>query len=184
MPDISLIPKDYKEKKGGFKTIFSKIEILIIILIVFSLLVYGGLLFYSKSLNSQFYSLQKRAEEISKERNKEFENEAVSLAKTLKNLEVILKDHLYWSNLFSKLGELTVPQISFTDFKGDLAKDGSANLVLNGKTTGYTYLARQMASFSQEKLISDVKISGITLGTEGGIEFGLNINFLKEILLK
>ncbi len=182
--DISLIPKDYKEEKFSFKTIFPKMGILVIGLVVFSLLVYGGLFFYNKSLNNQIDEFKTQIEEINNQRDNEFEANAKSLDSALKSLKKVLENHLYWSNIFSKIEELTVPQVNFLDFKGTLEEDGSVKLTLSGITLGYTYLAKQMVSFGQEELVSGIKVSGISLGTEGGVEFDLDINFLKDILLK
>lgn len=184
MPDVSLIPKDYKQEKLGFKTIFSKIGILAVALIMLSLLVYGGLFFYNKSLNNQLGEFHAQIEEIDKQGDDEFEKEVKFLDSALKSLKTILKNHLYWSSVFSKIEELVVPQVSFSSFKGILKEDDSINLILNGITSGYTYLAKQMVSFNQEELVSGVEVSGISIGTEGGIEFSLDINFLKDILLK
>lgn len=184
MSDISLIPKDYKEEKLGFKTIFPKIGILTIGLVVLSLLVYGGLFFYNKSLNNQIDEFQAQIEEINNQRDNEFEKKVKSLDNALKSLKQVLKNHLYWSSIFSKIEELTVPQVNFLDFKGTLGKDGSVKLALSGITSGYIYLAKQMVSFGQEELVSGIKVSGISLGTEGGVEFGLNVIFVKDILLK
>ena len=77
-----------------------------------------------------------------------------------------------------------MPQVDFTDFSATTKTDGSVSLTLSGSAAGYTYLAKQMVSFGQEKLISNIEVSGITLGTEGGIEFRLSVNFLKDVLIK
>lgn len=183
MADISLIPKEYK---AGFnlRTIFSKTRSFVTVLILLSLLVYGGLFLYGKSLGANLEDLQNQAEELNKKRDVDFEKKVILLEKALGNLKIILKNHLYWSNLFSELGQLTVPQVSFLDFRGTIENDGSITLSLKGSIPGYTYLAKQMVSFGQEKLVSNIEVSGINLGTQGGIEFTLNINFLKDILLK
>lgn len=184
MADISLIPKEYEKRKFGFGKIFSKMGFFIPGLVVLSLLVYGGLSLYNRSLVNQLEKIQSQIVEVEKQRDIDFEKKAISLEKTLNSLKIVLKNQLYWSNLFSKLGELTVPKVSFSNFAGRVEKDDSVGVNLSGNAAGYTYLAKQMVSFSQEKSVSNVETSGITLGTEGGIEFVLNINFLKDILLK
>ncbi len=183
MADITLIPKDYKEKVEG-KTIFSKIAILAFVLLILGLLVYGGLFFLKESLDSQLVDLRGQIEKLDGQKDKEFEGKVISLEKALKSLKTILNNHFYWSSLVSKLESLVVPQITFSSLDGKSLEDGSISLVLKGSAPGYTYLAKQMVSFSQDDLVSNVKASGITLGTEGGIEFTLDINFLKDILLK
>lgn len=183
MTEISLIPKAQKEKTGA-ESIFSKLGIIVLILFVASILIYGGLFFYNKSLESNLYELQQEIKIVDEQRDIEFEKELIPLEKTLKDLKTILKDHLFWSDLLIKFEGLVVPQVTFLDFSGGLDESGSINLDLNGRTLAYTYLAKQMVSFANENLISDVELSVIKLGTEGGIEFEISINFKKDILLK
>ena len=182
--DIGLIPKGYGKEKVGFKTIFSKIGILLIGLLVLSLIVYGGLFYYNKSLTEKLSELQTQTEEINRQRDTEFEEKVISLEAALNSLKKILKNHVYWSNVFSKFESLTLPQVSFSNFNANLKDDGSVGLTISGNTSGYTYLAKQMVSFSQDELVSNIELSGINLGTEGGIGFGLSVDFLGEILLK
>lgn len=179
-----MIPKEYKEEKIGIGVIVSKASVLAVVLLALSLLAYGGLFLYQRPLIDQLQDLQAEIEEVKKQRDEDFEEEAESLYAVLKSLNPLLENHLYWSNIFSKIEELTVPRVSFADFNGTIAESGgSPSVTLSGKTAGYTYLAKQMKSFSQEELVSDIKVSGIQLSTEGGIEFGLYINFAKDILL-
>lgn len=182
MADISFIPQEYR---GGFgiKTIFSKIAILILGLSLLALAVYGGFFLFNKSLKTQLGEIQNQIEELNKKRDSDFEKKVVSLEKGLDGLKIILKNHVYWSNLFSDLEKLTVPSVSFSDLQGSIRADGSIDITLNGSAPSYTYLAKQMVGFGQEKLVSNIEVNGIKLGTEGGVMFALNINFLKDTLL-
>ena len=183
MADISLIPKDYK-KGLSIEAIFSKIGIFVFALVIIGLLIYGGLVFYNKSLVKDIKETENKIKELNDQKDKDFEKGAVSLDKALNSLKNILKNHLYWSNVFSKFEKTTVPQVVFSNFSGSINQDGSVALSLNGKTSGYTYLAKQMVSFGQEKMVSGIELSGISISSQGGIEFVLNINFSKDILLK
>jgi len=121
--------------------------------------------------------LKNQARELNQQRDRDFEEGVKSLDQTLKNLKTILKNHLFWSNLFSLIEEF------FSEFSGSLAKDGPLIKVL-GETSGYTYLAKQIRSLEQHALISAPKVGNISLSTKGGIEFELIINFAKDILKK
>ena len=92
MTDITLIPKDYKEKIGA-KTIFSKIGILAFVLLILSLLAYGGLFFLKKSLGSQLVDLHGQIEELDGQKDEEFEERVISLEKALESLKTILSNH-------------------------------------------------------------------------------------------
>ena len=184
MSDISLIPKEYKKTKIGFGRVISKIGVIAIILVILALLAYGGLLFYSSKMEENINSIQAQIKELNQQRDEEFEKEVVATDKALKNLKTIFKNHLYWSNIFSTIEELTVPELGFTGFSGNLSGSSSATISLAGRTSGYTYLAKQMVSFQENDSISGIVVSGISLSTEGGIEFVLNINFSEDILLQ
>jgi len=180
--EISLIPKEHK-KEGILAIIVSRLGILAIISVILSLSVYGGLNFYKKGLQDDLVSLKNQARELNQQRDKNFEEEVKSLDQTLKDLKIILKNHIFWSKLFSLIEELAVPQVAFSEFSGSLAKDGPLIKVL-GETSGYTYLAKQIRSLEQHALISAPKVGNISLSTKGGIEFELIINFAKDILKK
>ena len=183
--EISLIPKDYKgEKRSGLRDILSKVAILAVVLVVLSLLAWGGLSFYNKSLGNRLAEISTQIEEIDEQRNEELEKELKSLDKIFQSLKTVLENHLFWSNFFSKLENLTVPEVYFLDFGANIEQEGFVKLMLSGETSSYTYLARQMKSFSQESMVSEVEASGIGLGPEGGLAFELSINFSKDILFK
>ena len=183
MDNISLIPKDYK-KEGIFKSTSSKIELILVISIILALVLFGGLFFYQKSLSSELEGLQAEAAELEGQRDKEFENKAVPFEKTLKNLKVVLDKHLYWSKLLSEIESLAVPQVSFSNFNGILESDGLVKLILDGNAMGYTYLAKQLTSFGQEKSVLNIETDNIRLGSEKGIDFEFIIKFAKDTLLK
>ena len=94
-----------------------------------------------------------------------------------------MKKHFYWSDFVSKFESLIVPQVTFSNFNGKSLENGPVDLTLDGIAAGYTYLAKQMTSFIQNDSVSNVEVTKITLGDKGGIEFTLNINFKKGILL-
>jgi len=183
MADVSLIPKDYKQK-SSLKAIFSKIGILIIVLLILSVGAYLGLYFYNDSLNAQLQDLKSQVEEVNKERDVEFEKKVLSLESAMLIFENIFENHNYWSNIFSKLETLTIPQVIYFDFDGIISKNGSVDLSFDGRTTGYTYLAKQMVSFLDDPMVTNLELTGLSLGSEGGIEFGLNVNLLKDVLSK
>ncbi len=183
MADVSLIPKESKSK-SIFVTIFSKIGIWVIVLLFLSLGAYGALYYYNNSLNAEFQDLKDQVEEMNKQRDAEFEKKVLSLERRMLFFEDVFENHTYWSNVFSKLEEVTIPQVRFKDFNGRVSKDGSVNIDLDGHTSGYTYLAKQMVSFLDDKLVSNLEVSNLSLTSEGGIEFSFNVNFLKDILNK
>jgi len=181
--EISLIPKERKERKGLLMLIGSKLGILAMALIILSLLIYGGLTFYKNRLEEDLFLLKTRIEELNQNRDRNFEKEVKSLDQALKNLKIILQNHVYWSNLFSVIEKLVVPQVTFSEFSSKIEK-GDSVVSMAGETSGYTYLAKQIRSFEQHSLISGSKVRNISLGTKGGIEFEMDIIFKRGVLKK
>lgn len=182
MVDINLLPKEYRKKKEGLKTIFSKTGGMVLVLLILAFALYGGVLFYKNKLTQNLNIIEEKVTELDQKRDPEMEQIITGLNKQLGTLENLFKEHLYWSRLFGKIEELVVPRVYFSEAKLTLTED-KVNVVLSGNALTYTVLAQQMASFQDESLIKKIEISSISLSTEGGIDFDLAITFSKDALL-
>ena len=58
MPDVNLIPTEYKKKEKGVATIFSKTGGVVLILLILSLLLYCGRFFYHNKLNQELNNIK------------------------------------------------------------------------------------------------------------------------------
>lgn len=195
MPDVNLIPKEYKKGKIELSTIFSKTGGIVLILLILSLLLYGGLLLYKSKFNKKLDNLEQEKsvinQSIEQAVDKETKQAIIDLDKNLDTLKGLFENHVYWSRLFSKIEELTVPQAYFSESSFRILKDieegkqleESVEVSLSGNVLSYTILAKQILSFQEESLVKEVKISEISLANEGGIRFNLGIVFSKDILL-
>jgi len=181
--DINLIPREYREKKEGLRAIFSKITLAILALLILGLLFYGGLLLYKKNLNKNLDNIVKEKKILDSKRDPETEKSMIDLDKKISALKTLFENHVYWSSLFKKIEELTIPEVYFSQAKVNLSDTGP-ELGVEGNTSTYTNLARQILSFQEDSLVEEVKVSGISLGEESGIKFNLSVNFSKDILLK
>jgi len=179
---ISLIPKEGEKIK--IENIFSKIGIVLIVLIILAAGIYGGLFFYNEKLNQQILAIKGQIEELDKNRNPEFENRVILLERKLLALKEVLNKHFFWSNLLSKIEKLAVPQIIFTGLEAEANEDGSLRAVLSGISPGYTYLAKQFVSFSNDQSVSKINIPGISLSPEGGLEFDIYLDFKNGFLIQ
>ncbi|MBD3282238.1 MAG: hypothetical protein GF387_01355 [Candidatus Portnoybacteria bacterium] len=183
MPEVNLVPEGYKKKKGGFLGIFSKIGGMVLILFILSLLVYGGLLFYEKSLSDKLDKIEEDIKLVKSKRSPEKEEEIINLDKKLEIVENIFKDHLYWSEMVGKLESLIVPEVYFFDSEMTFNLN-KMNLFFTANAANYTSLARQMVSFQEEEIVEKVDVSGIQLSSEGGIDFNLSVVFSNKSLDK
>jgi len=183
MVDVNLIPKGYKKKKLEISTIFSKTGGIVLILVVLSLLLYGGLLIYKGKLNKDLDNVRNEIELLNQKRNPELETAIIDLDKKLGILKDLFEGHFYWSQLLTKIQDLTITQAYFDNARFTFSAD-KVNAIFTGNAITYTGLARQLLSFQQEPLTEEARVSNITLSNEGGVDFDITVVFSKDILLK
>jgi len=183
MVDVNLIPKEYKKKKVKISTIFSKTGGGVLILIVLSLLLYGGLLIYKEKLNKDLDNTKNEIELLDQQRDPEIEAVIIDLDKKINILKDLFEGHFYWSQVLTKIEDLIISQAYFKNAKFTFLAD-KVNAVFTGNTLTYTGLARQLLSFQQEPLTEEARVSNIALSNEGGVDFNITVVFSKDILLK
>lgn len=182
MTDINLIPTEYKKKRTGLRAIFSKTVGIILALLILSLLVYGGLLIYKKSLTQDKNNVDQKLSDLESKRDNKLENAIYRADKKLTSVENLFKSHFYWSNVFVKIEQLVVPGVYFKEAKTNIADDG-IGLILTGNSNTYTDLAKQMVSFGEDTIVEKVELSDIKPNESGGIEFVLSILVSEPILI-
>ena len=182
MVDINLIPKEYKGRGLDFANIFSKTGGIALILFILSLLIYGGLFFYSQALDKKLESVKQEITTLDSKRDSTTESAIDTADKKLELIEGLFKDHFYWSKLFSEIEKAVVPQVYFSESKFNFAEE-KVNLLLSGSAKGYTAVAQQMVSFKENSSVEEIEVSNIRLNDSGGVEFDLAIVFSKSILL-
>ncbi len=152
-------------------------------LVILSLLFYGGLFLYQSNLKKNLKSIENEIIVMDSERNTELEKNIIDTDKRINLLKNLFQNHLYWTAMFKKMEELTIPEVYFSEARFSLSL-GKLEAGLEGSSGTYTNLARQMVSFQEDSLVEKVKVSGISLDEEKGIKFGLSIIFSKDILLR
>lgn len=182
MPDVNLIPKEYKKRKQKLSVTFSKTGGVVLGLLILGLLLYGGLLLYQNEINKELDNIKTETQILDQKRDKEREKVVIDLDKKLGVLKEIFEKHVYWSKLFNKMEELTVFWTYFSEVKFNFSGE-AAKASLFGNALTYTTLAKQMKSFQENSQVESVEVSNISLSTEGGIDFDLAVIFSKDILL-
>jgi Tfp pilus assembly protein PilN len=182
MPEINLIPTEYKKKRIGLGAVFSKAVGIGLVLLVLSLLVYGGLLIYKKTLTQKISGLTQNISDLESKRDSKLENSVYKADKKLTAVENLFKDHLYWSKIFAKIESSVVPEAYFLTAETTIAND-KVSLTLSGNSKSYTGLAKQIISFKKDALVEKIELSDIKLSEAGGIDFTLIISLNKSVLV-
>jgi len=181
MEEINLIPKEYKGKKADFRDIFSKTGGIVLGLLILSLLVFGGLLLYKNKIQGKLDEVKQNIVNLDAKRNSNEELAIYYADKKLNIVEGLFRNHFYWSKLFTKIQELTVPEVYFSDFKSSFLNE-KLEVDLNGHARTYTALAKQMVGFKEDSSVEKISLRDTSLSEAGGIEFGFSIIFKKDIL--
>lgn len=143
-----------------------------------TLLVFGAVRGYV------FY-IDRATEAIKREREAIEKDESVKLVSSLGRAEIVAqtvdklsKDHIYTSAFFSLLEKLTLPEIKWQSLTLN-TQEGTADL--RGDSSGYSFLAKQITKFEEEKI--QIAVSGIGLGKDG-VGFSAKLEFDPDLLKK
>ncbi len=179
MPDkkeITLLPR----KKIVPKFPPGLLEKVLFTILICSIIIWIGQTYYKKSLQGEFDYLNSLIRETEQRRDKNLEEEIYLAGERLGMLEKIVTPHLYWTKIFERLEDLTVPTVWFSDFRAQNSGDAQ----LEGFASSYSSLARQFVSFSQDTTFKEINLSSITTGEAGEIGFTFKLLFEPEILFK
>lgn len=180
--DINLVPEEYQKKKISLGAVFSKTGGIALVLLILSLLFYGGLFFYQKTIEKNLNSIKQEITDLESKRDKTTEAAILEADKKLNLTENLFKDHFYWSELFGRIEDAVVPEVYFLETKLNFASS-QITVDLSGSARTYTALARQMVSFKEDIMADSVTVSKISLSENGGIAFDLMVVFSKSALI-
>ena len=150
---------------------------LIVLMIV--ILTSLGLWGYQSSLTKEKETLAKQIEDLTNQRDLDLEANFIDLKQKIENLKNILQTHIYPSQVFNMLEELTLPQVQFVTLSADLSQ---AKLALSAETIDYQTLAKQVFVFEQDWRIEKIEVLGVKLGTSGRVSSDLDIKLNLDFL--
>lgn len=181
-PSISFIPENEVSVKLRF---FKKIFLGEIVILLFCFLLgfsYLILLWYHANLMTKSSDLEIKISELKEKiaRNQKEEEIMLIDQKRIKAAQVLLDQHIYWSNLFDLLGRYTVDDVYYKDF----AVSDFEKITLQAVGADFRSMARQLLVFSQAKdYIKDVKISSGSYSPTG-VSFTINLTVDKALFYK
>ena len=116
--------------------------------------------------------LDKTPEEVALEQNILLEETKIN------NFSGLVSSHKKINNVLADLENNTQPQVYFSDFNFDLAKNV---LVLNGQAGSFEALSQQMGILNGDKNLKKISLSGVSVGKQGGLVFSLQLAFDPQI---
>lgn len=144
------------------------------ILCIAVLILYGSLLWYGSNLSDQVSADDAQLTALDQARNKPAEQALLTLSKQLAVTAQIVKSHIYWSTGFSKIEAALQQNVQFESFSGIV---GDSSVRFRATSDNYSTIAKQLAAFVADGAIKDITLDGVSVLTNGKLDFNAKITF-------
>ena len=175
MPDISLLQREYEvvEEESRVPGLVLTVSVTLLLITVGA---WASLHFFDKFYVQQAQEIKQKIEDL---KIKEA-GEALDQLKIFSNKAEVLSGlrvaHTSASSLLQKVEKSTHPLVSFDSGSLKVA-DGSVEL--KGSAPSALILSRQVEIYTEDKNISEFKVSGLGYGAEHGVLFSASLKFNK-----
>ena len=150
-----------------------------LVVAVFVLLTWGGLLVYRQTLRKNIENWKIRVEQLESELRPDLINQLLALSRRLGSAREVLTNHSFSSRVFDLLEKDTHPQVDFSSFQFSAE---SRKVDLTARAANYRVVAEQVAFFEADPQIESVDFAGLHLDGRGAIAFRLTIKFKPSLL--
>ena len=133
---------------------------------------YFGLNYLQKRASGEIQTIEDQISKVKTAEEEALKRELFEKEKKIKDFSVLLDEHQIHSNLFPFLGEICHPKVQFLSL--GFSKSGEYYQVnFPAQAESYEVLHQQILILRDEELIKDLKLSGISVGKEGKVNFSL-----------
>lgn len=183
MAEINLLKNELKSSKS-FMPSFSaggSMKAFYVVLSIFGLVIlaYFGLGFYQSQIENDINRLEEESVvvELALSEIEESHKAAVAAQQRLLNLQVLLDNHVFWSNLFEELEDFTYTEATFTTMQVD--NQSGNRLLTTGEVSTFTDLGKLMKGLLLSEYITEVELTntGQSDSEVVAVKFGLDITF-------
>lgn len=186
MPEINLLKNELQEKgpfsfgKTGLVSLYAVLGIL-----GFEMLLYLGLAIYQNRLEKNIARVEQQGIAVNAETGKIEKDrlKALSLQRSVNNLEVLLDNHIFWTPVFQELEKYTYKQARYDTLQ---VQYGDSKLIISGVIPSYTDLGKLILGLRKSQNVRDVTLQGTALseGGEAGYTFNMEVFFDPRLFLK
>jgi len=173
--NLSFIPKKNltapasKEKGASFAFSLS------IIILLISLLSYGGVFLYQQTLKTEIETKQATLDKIKDQLDPQTVRGINELSRRIEALKTILANHRSFGDFFRFLGESTLKSVRFSSFSYSDTGE-SPTITLQGAAKSFGSISLQAKKFGENPNIKNVLFTGFALKEGGIISFSVKIN--------
>lgn len=122
----------------------------------------GGMIFLNNAEKKTRDELQEEIKQKEANFNTSILQEIFTLEQRLINLQTVLTNHKFTSNVLRSIEVDTHPLVRFFGFS---FSDNSKKVNMGGETTSYAVLARQIAQFEADPQIEQVEFGGLSFSS-------------------
>ncbi len=182
VPKKTVIEREISHTHSSFSGVANLVALIVFIA---SILAAGGAYFYRGSMEDKIVSYKDSLARARASFEPALISELQTLDKRMRASSEILAGHVAVSPIFTLLGELTLPQVRYSDFSYEFNEE-NPNLVdveMSGEAKGYNFIALQADLLGDNKFIKNPIFSEFTLDQLGNIDFTLTFSVDKSLVL-
>ncbi|PIR02045.1 MAG: hypothetical protein COV63_02195 [Candidatus Nealsonbacteria bacterium CG11_big_fil_rev_8_21_14_0_20_37_68] len=173
---VEIIPKPAPKRPLWLEILFY-LGITLIIIVIGA---YFGLNYLYKKDTQNIKSLEEQISKVKTPKESALKQKLTEKKTKINDFSALLDGHRIDSNVFSFLGSICHPRVRFLSL--NFSKSGEDfKIEIPGEAESYETLHQQLLILKAEKLIKEMKLSGISIGKEGKINFGLSLTLGPEI---
>lgn len=144
------------------------LTIITIIVIVGTIVAFGGVYLYQQSLASQKAKLQQQITAAQNGLGSSFVSDMQRLSQRINGVEILIQSHVVVSPIFAALQATTLQSVQYKTFTYDFKTNGGTGskmveVVITGIAKDYATLALQSDAYAQSTLIKNPVFSELTV---------------------
>ncbi len=150
----------------------------------------GGAFLYQKHLQTSIVDKSDMLKQTEQAFDPSTIQDLLRLDSRINTAQTLLGKHTTVFGAFNFLAQETIQAVQFTSFGYELQEGGNAVVSLAGVADGFATVALQSDRFGNNKLLKDVAFSGVTLNSDGRVNFTVKItldpmliNYAKNLAL-
>jgi hypothetical protein len=160
---------------GWPRTFFVLTLILVILTISAQLLIAS----YNRLLASRSKQVERDIEDLKDTIPSEDLERLVKFDRQIRNLRLLLNNHVYQTRLLDEIERFTLPQVRYSTLNIHRL---NAVAALRGRAPSMEAVSLQAAAFSQSDSITSVTVKRASISNDGGVAFEMDLGFKRSLL--
>lgn len=171
---VEIIPRPIQKTPSWQKILFYA-SVFILAGIILGSLISGSL---QKKYQAEIKTLEETLVQEKTPDKVAMEKDVILWQKKINDFTTLIAGHSTPSEFFTNFEEVCHPRVKFSQFNLDVS---AASLGLSGTTDNFTTLAQQLFIFNNQSFIKSYDLTNISIGTKGGVDFGLTLSLDPEV---